>query len=85
MTFDEAIAAFRARWAHAPVDRRDVEERVALRLLDRDPPPTVVVLSCLGACRVFAFNGKAWRSRYVHELRDVDALVDDLVRFAEAA
>lgn len=89
MSFEEAVACFRARWSHPPIDRRDVEERVAVHLVDRDVTPQIVVLACPPACRLFVLHAprtaetpEVWRSRYVHSVYDVDAL---LVRLLEGA
>jgi hypothetical protein len=91
MTPLEAIASFRGRWSHAPLDRRDVEERVALRF--EGGGPEVRVLEARGACRVFVRAGELeaddlpegeeskgsalgrWLSRYVHDVRSVDVVL----------
>jgi hypothetical protein len=89
VTEEEAIARVRARWAHPPLDVRDVEERVALRLVDAHRPPEVLVRAAPPACRLFVRQRDAsgsgwpprpgdWRSKYVHALRDVDRVLDDL-------
>lgn len=85
MTVDEAIKRMRRRWAHAPLDERDVRERVATRLADRDDLE-VLVLASPGAVRVFvrgegldSSGRQRFRSRYVHELADVDTTLDALL------
>lgn len=82
MTVEEAIARFRARWAHPPVDPRDVEERVAVRLDYCGPETEARVIAFPPAVRVFISRspGAPWRSAYVHDLGDVDAVVDALLR-----
>jgi hypothetical protein len=77
VTEDEAIARIRARWDHAPLDRRDVEERVALRIVDRDVKPETVILENFTACLLFVRRGpEDWRKRYVHSIYDVDGALD---------
>lgn len=96
MTDAEACAVVRARWTHPPLDVRDVEERLALRMVDLEPSPEVLVLPALHACRVFVRSGdvdakgrRRWCSRYVHAIADVDevldALLDHLPRLAAAS
>lgn len=86
MTVDEALAAMRARWSHPPLDRRDVEERVAVRLLDV-PDLEVVVLGpqphC-PACRIFVRrrHDGSHVSRFVHSLADVEVVLPALVEAA---
>jgi hypothetical protein len=84
---EAAIARVRARWAHAPLDPRDVEERVAVRIVDRDIKPENVILEDHGACRIFVRRRARaewpprpgdWRSCYVHSVSDVDAALDRL-------
>lgn len=75
LAFAEALERFRARWAHPPVDRADIEERVALRLIEV-PEVEAVVLGPwpphVPACRLFVRRGDGWRSRYVHSTAEVD-------------
>lgn len=78
MTDEEAIAAFRAKWAHPPLDPRDVEERLALRLRDA-AGPEVQVLECSPAVRLFVRAGAGWVSRYVHHVAEVDDMLDFLL------
>ena len=75
MTVEDAIAWMRARWTHEPLDRRDVEERLAVRLLD-GPAREVRVLATPPACRIFVRRGDGWCSRYVHTVADVDDAFD---------
>jgi hypothetical protein len=77
MSEDEALAIFRARWNHPALDPRDVEERVALRLVDEAEPRDVVVIATPPACRLFV-RREGWRSKYVHAPRDIDAALDEL-------
>lgn len=87
MTFDDACAALRGRWSHPPLDRRDIEERVALRLREEEaqvlvletPMPTTV------AVRLFVMSPKGWRSRYVHAAADVDQVLGELLALARCA
>lgn len=80
MTVEEAIARFRARWDHPPIDPADVEERIALRVgLDRN----VVVVPSAPAVRLFIVVSKIpealrYRSVYLHSIADVDAALDAL-------
>ncbi len=73
-----AIARMRARWTHPPVDRRDVEERLAVRLVDGAARECVVV-ETPPVCRLFVRAPKGWTSAYVHDVADVDAKLDELV------
>lgn len=71
----EALSAFRARWAHPPVDPADVLERVAVRL---DGAPAVyLAIATPPAVRLFRelAPGK-FTSCYVHALADVGAAMD---------
>lgn len=72
----DAIARLRAKWSHDPLDRRDVEERLAVRL---DPERETVVVEAPPACRIFVRRGEGWRSAYVHRLADVDAVLDGIL------
>ena len=90
MTVDEALARMRSRWDHAPIDRHDVEERVALRLVDA----LALEVRVLGpqppacpACRIFfrVRHDGSHVSRYVHSLGDVDAVLADLLEVATTA
>lgn len=75
---EEALARMRARWSHPPVDRADIEERLAVRLIEA-PAAEVLVLGPwppLPACRLFVRHPKGWRSRYVHAVAEVDAALD---------
>lgn len=78
MTELEAIASTRARWAHPPIDLRDVEERVACRLAER-PELEAAVVPVLASCRLFVRRrGRAlvvWCSRYVHAPGEVDVAI----------
>jgi hypothetical protein len=77
VSVDDALARFRARWAHPPLDRRDVEERLAVRLLEL-PDVEVLVVATPPACRLFVRRGEGWRSRYVHRVDEVDRALDAL-------
>jgi len=84
MTVDEAIKRMRQRWAHAPLDERDVRERVATRLADSDELEVLVVAGV--GLRIFVrgegldhTGRQRYRSRYVHALEDVDAILDALL------
>lgn len=88
MTELEAIAACRARWTHAPLDPRDVEERIALRLVERDVTPQIRVLATPPACRIFVVRSEGRggsRSRYVHTIGEVDATLDRLLEDVASA
>lgn len=101
MTVGEALEVFRARWAGPGPDRRDVEERAALRL--RDSSREFLVMDT-GTERDRLFvrigeddrvkwgeRGKApkltrgWHSGYVHRLEDVDRIFDGAAARVEAA
>jgi hypothetical protein len=84
VTTDEAIVRCRARWTHPPLDRRDVEERIALRLRDHESPPELRVVAIAPACRIFVESRDGWRSRYVHTIGEVDSVLDELDLFAAA-
>lgn len=78
MTTEQAIAATHTKWSHAPLCPHDVAERVALRLVD-GPDLEVKVAGSYDqcpACRIFVRRGEKWRSRYVHEVSEVDAALD---------
>lgn len=82
-----AIATVRARWTHAPLDPRDVEERVAIRAEEGEPVYRVIATP--PACRIFRMTKAAteerraeWVSRYVHAVGDVDGVLDELARRA---
>lgn len=74
----EALARQRAKWAHPPVDKADVEERLALRLIDHPELEVRVTGPYRGcpACRVFVRHPRGWRSRYVHSVAEVDAALE---------
>jgi hypothetical protein len=81
MSSDDAIARFRARWAHPTLDPRDVLERVAIRFDGEGerysvvPTPPAVRLFRL--CRPAQDDTPAvFRSAYVHSTREVDAAID---------
>jgi len=93
-----ALVRFRARWSAPMVDQADVEERAAIRL--EEDEREVLVLTRPPEVRLFVRApeldrvqwGKpprlhrGWRSGYVHELADVDRILDGLVaRLSEAA
>lgn len=89
---DEALARCRARWTHPPLDRRDVEERVALRYRDAAAPPLVTVLATPPACRIFRLlqddeepRRRRWTSCYVHRLEEVDQVLGLLEERAREA
>lgn len=84
MTDDEAVARMRARWSHPPLDRRDVEERIAIRFLDGPAPDVVVLGPHPNACRLFVRlrHDGTYASRYVHTVADVDATLDRLLEVA---
>lgn len=76
MTVEESIRAMRVKWDHEPLDVRDVEERIALRM---GVSPDVRVIGSRAectACRVFVRHGETWRSRFVHTVSEVDAALD---------
>lgn len=82
MTELDAIAAAARRWSHSPVDHRDVEERLALRL---GPEHAVVLVAAPPVVRLFvaaalddAGEPTRWRSAYVHSTHQVDAVLDRL-------
>lgn len=88
MTPDEALAVLRARWSQPPLDRRDVEERIALRLRDQEGPEVLVLEMAIPtsagcarsvAPRLFVASASGWRSRYVHTIADVDHALDALL------
>lgn len=89
MTFEEALAQFRTRWSHPPVDPRDVLERVAIRY---DGGGVLFSVHAMDhVCRFFRAdgfdeNGKptAQKSAYVHSTADVDRVIDALERKATA-
>ncbi len=83
MTVDDALAAVRARWSHGPVDRHDLEERLAVRL--RESPSVEAQLlgpwpPYVPACRLFVRHGERFRSRYVHAANELDAALDWCMR-----
>ena len=76
MTTEEALAAFRARWDHPPLDVVDVLERVAVRGLDGYVavalPPAVRLCRRIGTTRK---GEPRWSSVYVHRLADVTGAI----------
>lgn len=89
----DAIEQMRERWTHAPLARADIEERIALRLVDREVAPEVLVHSTPPACRLFVYacprrpSGRRPRPRrasreyvsaYVHGVDEVDGVLDRL-------
>lgn len=79
MTVEEAIARMGARWAHAPVDVRDVAERVAARLGDGEPETFVVATPPAARLFVRRSDGVRWTSCYVHAVAEVDPALDLLL------
>jgi hypothetical protein len=81
VTSEEALASFRDRWAHPPLDVRDVEERIALRYQDDATPPRITAVAQPPAVRIFRehADGKH-HSTYVHRVADVDAALDRIAK-----
>lgn len=89
MTDGEAQRAMLARWAIPAPDPRDVEERAAVRLADTalDGERPIVAhhqrTAHVDVVRLFVrLPEVGWRSGYVHELPDVDRLLDRIARLA---
>lgn len=79
MTPERASADMLARWDHEPVDQRDVDERIAIRLVDLETPPVVRTVELAPVVRVFVQHGDRWRSCYVHSAWEVDEALDSLL------
>lgn len=85
-----ARAAVRAHWSLPPLDRRDVEERVAVRLQGHEGTEVRVLQHAVAtttatATRLFVAVPNGWRSRYVHELADVDRVLAELLPASRCA
>lgn len=85
MTDDEALKRTRERWNHPALDRHDVDERIALRIVDRENAPTFKTVACPPAVRVFLQKPSGWTSSYVHSTHEVDAAIDELEQRARTA
>lgn len=77
LSVEDAIEAFRERFMQGlAVDRRDVEERVAVLLEARPDVEALVATQPIGITRVFLrAPGGSWRSRYAWRIDLVDAFV----------